>query len=217
MADAPDRHDPIHGKIIHVYDGIEEADNQLPRWWVATSLSAVLFAVGYWFYFHTFGVGQLPMEAYAEEMAAAAAKGGEVTPEMLDALAQSPAEVAEGGALFVTHCAVCHGAQAEGNIGPNLTDVAWIHGGDPMSIYATITDGVGAKGMPAWGATLGAQSVQRLTAYAISLRGTNVPGKEPQGEPWSPGAEAPAPAEAAPAGDAAAAGDAGVTAPGGAS
>src|SRR5690606_29145720 len=93
MADAPERYDEIHGKIVHVYDGIEEADNQLPKWWVATSLFAVLFGVGYWFYFHTFAVGKLPMEAYAEQMAAAAAASGEVTPELLDAMSQSGPEV----------------------------------------------------------------------------------------------------------------------------
>ncbi|MEO6420141.1 MAG: c-type cytochrome, partial [Polyangiaceae bacterium] len=71
-----------------------------------------------------------------------------------------------------------------GTIGPNLTDSYWIHGGAPDKIYATIHDGVLAKGMPAWGAQLGNSQVQSLTAFVLTLRDTNVAGgKPPQGEP----------------------------------
>ena len=36
--------------------------------------------------------------------------------------------------------------------------------------------------MPSWGAILGQDGVKCLTAYLLTLRGTNVPGKPPQGE-----------------------------------
>ena len=66
--------------------------------------------------------------------------------------------------------------------GPNLTDSAWIHGGAPLQIHTTITNGVVEKGMLAWGPILGPTKVQQVAAYVLSIRDTNVDGgKEPQG------------------------------------
>lgn len=181
------RHDEIQGEIIHVYDGIEEADNSLPNWWLATFYGAVVFAAIYWFAYHELGALKGPTELYAAEVARRAASGGTVTNESLEAMSQSSAEVNAGHALFTQHCVSCHGANAEGVIGPNLTDGSWIHGGDAINIHDTIRDGVNGKGMPPWGPVLGANNVRRLAAYVVSVRGTNRPGKEAQGEPWTPG------------------------------
>jgi cytochrome c oxidase cbb3-type subunit 3 len=181
------RTDEIQGEIVHVYDGIEEADNQLPLWWLFTFYAAIVFAAFYWFHYHEFEVSQSPAEAYAAEVASRANRGGVVSAEMLDALARSSAEVSEGRTIFVAQCAVCHGSRGEGNIGPNLTDDAWIHGGSSMQIHSTIADGVMDKGMPAWGASLGPEAVRRATAFVLSLRNTNVPGKPAQGTPFAAG------------------------------
>jgi cytochrome c oxidase cbb3-type subunit 3 len=190
------RKDPIQGQIIHVYDGIEEADNDLPRWWLYSLYAAIFFAAGYWFYYHEFEIGPLPLDQYTAEVSAAADSSGEVTAELLAALASSSDEVERGRGLFGEHCAVCHGDSGQGNIGPNLTDDRWLHGGAAMSIHTTIRDGVGAKGMPAWGPTLGPSSVRSLAVFVASIRDTNVPGKEPQGEVWT-GEAAPSAAEEA--------------------
>lgn len=181
------RKDEIQGEIVHVYDGIEEADNQLPLWWLFTFYAAIAFAVFYWFYYHEFEIGPSPTEVYASDVAARADQGGEVTADVLDALARSSAEAAAGGTIFAEQCAVCHGARGEGNIGPNLTDDAWLHGGDPVAIHTTIAAGVMDKGMPAWGNTLGPQAVRRVTAFVLSIRNTRVQGKPPQGTPYTPG------------------------------
>lgn len=186
------RHDEIQGEIIHVYDGIEEADNQLPNWWLLTFYGAIVFAVVYWFAYHELGTLKGPTEVYAAEVARRAAAGGTVDNATLEALAQSSAEVNAGHALFTQYCVSCHGPNAEGaTIGPNLTDGFWIHGGNAIDIHTTITNGVNGKGMPPWGPVLGANKVRQLAAYIVSVRGTNRPGKEPQGEPWTPGAGSP--------------------------
>lgn len=185
------RHDEIQGEIIHVYDGIEEADNQLPRWWLFTFYGAVVFAVFYWFAYHELGTLKSPPEVYAAEMERRAAAGGTVTNESLEAMAQSASDVTAGAALFTQYCVSCHGANAEGaTIGPNLTDGFWIHGGSGMDIHTTITNGINGKGMPPWGPVLGAGKVRQLAAYVISVRGTNhAGGKEAQGDPWPPAAD----------------------------
>lgn len=178
------RHDEIQGEIIHVYDGIEEADNELPRWWLLTLFGSMVFAWAYWFYFHGFGVGNLPRQQYAIDFAAAASEGGEVTSDLIDALAGDPSAVSAGEGIYTAQCAVCHRADGGGDIGPNLTDDYWIHGGSGRAIYNTIYDGVLTAAMPAWGRTLGATSVQQVAAYLTTLRGTNVDGKEAEGERW---------------------------------
>ena len=180
------RHDAIQGEIIHVYDGIEEADNELPLWWLWTFYGAIVFAVFYWFAYHEFEAAPLPPQEYAIALQERAS-GGEVSEELLVALANDPEAVSAGQALFGEHCAVCHRERGEGNIGPNLTAPFWIHGGGPTDIHATIDEGQLQNGMPAWGPTLGGESVQQLTAFVLSIRDTNLEGKEPQGERWVPG------------------------------
>lgn len=194
----PIRTDAIQGDVVHIYDGIEEADNRLPRWWLATFFGAIGFAAAYWFVFHLFAIGAHPLAAYTEARLAAMDRGGPVTDDELVALAADRQMVAEGRARFASTCATCHGADAEGKIGPNLTDDHWLHGGAPTEIYATIAGGVDGKGMQPWKPTLGAGGCKQVAAYLLSIRGTARPGRPPEGERWIP--PAPPPAVAPPAG-----------------
>ena len=64
--------DPTHGTadgIVAVYDGIEEMDNHLPRWWLAIFFGSIVFAFGYWFLFETTGLALNPGEVFCQEMA----------------------------------------------------------------------------------------------------------------------------------------------------
>jgi cytochrome c oxidase cbb3-type subunit III len=188
MSDA-NRTDEIQGEILHVYDGIEEADNNLPTWWLLTFYGAVVFGLIYWFYYHEYAIGQLQPQKYAAAVAAAEAERSIVTDESLDALALDGSAVAAGSQIFATQCMACHDTKAQGRVGlgPNLTDKYWIHGGAPTNIHATVTNGVSAKGMPAWAPILGEEGVKQVVAYVLTLRNTEVPGVEPQGEIWEPG------------------------------
>ena len=180
-----EKHDPIQGRIVHEYDGILEADNRLPRWWLFTFYAAVVFSMGYWFYYQEFKAGKSPLQDYYAEQAEAAEKSGvDPSEDELLALSQGPA-LESGRQLFAANCVACHEAKGQGKIGPNLTDAAWLHGGDPIAIFKTVREGVPAKGMPAWGPTLGRAGVSQVAAFVLTLRGTNVPGKAPEGQPDS--------------------------------
>lgn len=178
-------------KIFHVYgDGVQEADNALPNWWLAILYGTMAFGAIYWLAAESFKTVPSPGAAYQAEMEKVAAEeaarvkaAGAVTDDGLRAMAKDPKSVAEGQATFTSTCAPCHGANAGGAIGPNLTDEFWLHGGAPTKIYGTIKDGFTAKGMPAWGPALGEDRVRTVAAYVLTLHNTNVAGgKGPQGE-----------------------------------
>jgi cytochrome c oxidase cbb3-type subunit 3 len=174
--------------VVHTYDDISEFDNHLPNWWLYTLYGAMVFALGYLGHYHVFHSGLSSTEAYEREMAAdraaaaERARAGAVTPEALLTLSRDPATVRQGREVFTQNCVACHAPTGGGGIGPNLTDRFWINGGAPDRVYRSVTDGVPARGMPAWGPQLGARRVQSTVAYLLTLRNTNVPGgKAPQG------------------------------------
>lgn len=180
------QNDPIQHKVVHVYDDIEEEDNRLPNWWVAILVGSIVFSFGYWFVYHTAKLRPQPREVYEQrvaELVAARIAANPSSPEAIVALSKDPEAVAAGAEVFRTTCAACHGLRGEGIIGPNLTDRYWIHGARPEDVLKAVTEGFATKGMPGWGPMLGPERSIRAAAYVLTLRNTNVPGKEPQGEP----------------------------------
>ena len=194
-----DKHDEIQGAIVHEYDGILEADNRLPLWWLITFYGAIAFSLVYWFTYHEFEALPTPSAAYAQALLEGGSDG-EADAETLEMLANDPGAVAGGQEAFLTTCAACHGQRAEGLIGPNLTDDRWLHGGSSTDMYRAIRTGIapelakleGSAGMPPWGPQLGERRVRSVVAYLLSIRDTNEAGRGPEGERYSPGAEAEA-------------------------
>jgi cytochrome c oxidase cbb3-type subunit III len=177
-----DEHDEQQDRVVHEIDGIEEYDNQLPRWWLYSLYATMVFAAGYWFVYHSGAFADSPQQAYQTELAQKAKETGTVSPELLSALASNPSVVEQGKQVFTSTCVACHRSDGGGTVGPNLTDDYWLHGGTPDRIYKTVSDGVPDKGMPAWKPQLGGDRVQAVTAYVLTLKNKNVPGgKAPQG------------------------------------
>ena len=179
--------------LDHTYDGIQEYDNPMPRWWVITFWATIVFAILYVLNVPWVGKGPGRIADYdadvakAQAVRAATEPAGAPTPEALAALAANPATIADGKQVFATYCAACHRPDGGGQIGPNLTDDAWIHGGTLVEIRTTIHDGVLAKGMPEWGKVLKPEQVNSAAAYVKSLAGTNPPNpKPPEGVKSSP-------------------------------
>jgi len=95
--------------------------------------------------------------------------------EVSNPLEGNPEAIAEGKRLFVSmNCAGCHGYDAAGGMGPNLTDSYWRYGGVPSSIYKSIFEGR-PQGMPAWGRALPAQDIWKIVAYIQTLGGALTP------------------------------------------
>lgn len=202
--------DPL---LDHSYDGIQEYDNPLPTWWTSLFWITIVFSGLYAVYFH-FGHGKLEIEAYNDDMVAyydlqaqQLLGLGEIKESTLLGLIDDDAMMAGGAQLFASKCAQCHGDEAQGKIGPNLTDDHWLHGGRLTDIYHTVTEGVPSKGMLPWKNQLSPAEILSVSAYVGSLRGSNPsPAREPQGEPFEYDAQAilaeEAAAEAAETGEA---------------
>lgn len=96
------------------------------------------------------------------------------------AVLASPEARERGRALFVTHCALCHGERGDGEglrregldrRPRNFTDRSWRQSTSPRRVFFAIREGIAGTAMPAWG-ILSDQDAWDLTAYVLSLGGT---------------------------------------------
>jgi cytochrome c oxidase cbb3-type subunit 3 len=191
--------------LDHSYDGIEEFDNPLPRWWVLLFWVTIVATPLYILYFH-FGPGMLSIERYDAQMLEFYDKQaqellalGEVKESTLAGLMGDASMMNGGKKIFQSKCSPCHGMFAEGAIGPNLTDSHWLHGPQLLDIYRTVREGVPEKGMVSWERQLRPAELLAVSSYVGSLHGSNPPNaKTPQGTP----SERQPPADGEPAGGA---------------
>lgn len=178
--------------LDHDYDGIRELDNPLPRWWVITFYLTIIFSIPYYLAYTFFDAKSID-ESFSEEVAAvkelqdaAELKKGKFSMDEYKVIV-ADASIMKGAAkVYKRKCKACHGPDGGGGVGPNLADHFWIHGnGSLESKYDVLNRGVVAKGMPAWGITLGKDKVYAVLKYIDDFKGTS-PGnpKEAQGEEY---------------------------------
>ncbi len=170
----------------HTYDGIHEYDKRLPNWWLFTLYGAIIFSIGYWAYYHWtdhMEHGWVRVQQQIEAVKLAALGQGEPPSAIqLWNFSRDASIVAAGEKTYKSTCVACHGENLEGGIGQNLVDAEWVHGGDPLSIFNTVRDGVLDKGMPTWGPVLGQQRIAEVVAYIISKNPTIEKPAEPANE-----------------------------------
>lgn len=83
-----------------------------------------------------------------------------------------------GQRLFLQNCSQCHGSDARGQKGfPNLTDDAWLYGGEPEAIVTSLMQGRVGQ-MPGWKDVLGEDGVREVVSYTLSLSGRSVNARE---------------------------------------
>ncbi|MBN8631813.1 MAG: cytochrome-c oxidase, cbb3-type subunit III [Rhodobacterales bacterium] len=146
----------------HSWDGIEEYNNPLPRWWVWVFYATIVWGVGYTIAYPAWPLitgatpGLLGASTRADvevEIAAVDKANAEIKDKLiaadLNAIGADPelANFAEraGAAVFRTNCAQCHGSGAAGFEGkgyPNLLDDDWLWGGTMEDIHLTVTHGI---------------------------------------------------------------------------
>ena len=166
----------------HEWDGdLAELNNPLPQWWMILFWITIVFSLGYLVLYPGLGGYQGVLRwtsggQYVAERDAADAEYGPIFRKYatmdVKAIARDPAARAIGERLFLTYCSQCHGSDARGSKGyPDLTAGAWLYGGEPEALLATILDGR-AGVMPALGEAIGGkEGTLDMAHYVLSLSG----------------------------------------------
>ena len=163
MCAKPIKHEPRQVETTgHQWDGIEELNNPLPRWWVWVFYATIVWGIGYTVAYPAWPLitgatpGLLGASTRADvevEIAAVDAANAPIKAKLvaadLNAIGTDPelATFAEnaGAAVFRTNCSTCHGSGAAGFEGkgyPNLLDDDWLWGGTMEDIHLTIRHGI---------------------------------------------------------------------------
>lgn len=175
-----DDDDPENKTTGHTYDGIQEYDNPLPKWWFQLFVGTLIFTAIYLALYPGLGswkglLGWTSANQLEREEEKAQEQFGAIYQEFaampVEEVAQDPRALKMGTRIFANNCAVCHGADAGGNYGfPDLTDTDWLYGGTPDAIKHSITYGRMGS-MPAWGDIIGEDNVVAAAEYVMSLSG----------------------------------------------
>lgn len=183
--------------VGHEWDGIEELNTPLPRWWLWSFYATILWGVAFMVFYPAW-----PLKDRATEGLLGWTSTGELEQEMAEqqqrmapiraaiagadiaTLQNNPAlfsQAVEGGrAAFRMHCVQCHGSGAAGSPGyPNLNDDDWLWGGRLEDIHFTITHGIRQpehaptriSQMPAFGQALPADQIADLTSFVRAVSG----------------------------------------------
>jgi len=179
----------------HDADGIQEFDNNLPRWWLYGFYLIIGLSVVYMFYYHVYtgpdwnilwyGAKTQEAEYRAELKNAEALRANAPKSEaVVFTLLTDNASLDKGKEIYNSTnslCMTCHREDLGGAVGPNLTDDNWIHGCSIEEIIASIKSGFPDKGMLPYGSTnkLSNTELQQLASYIISMRGSNPPDPKP--------------------------------------
>jgi cytochrome c oxidase cbb3-type subunit 3 len=135
----------------HKWDGIEELNNPLPRWWLGLFIITIIFAVVYLYFYPGLGNYEgsfkwTQQSQFETELAENRKKQDAYFVEFSDldvnALANNAKAMDTAERLFLNNCSACHGSSAQGAKGfPNLVDDDWLYGGDAKEIVASIANG----------------------------------------------------------------------------
>ncbi|MDF1669564.1 MAG: cytochrome-c oxidase, cbb3-type subunit III [Roseovarius sp.] len=182
----------------HVWDGIEEYNNPLPRWWLWVLYACIAWGIWYVIAYPAWPMINQATAGYkgwstraniAVELAEAEAANAEINAKLasteLTMIAKDPElqsyAASAGNAVFKTWCAQCHGSGAAGTKGyPNLLDNDWLWGGDVDAIHTTIRHGVRSDDdddtryseMPKFGEILEQEEITQVVNFVMSLSGT---------------------------------------------
>jgi cytochrome c oxidase cbb3-type subunit 3 len=183
--------------VGHEWDGIEELNTPLPRWWLYTFYATILFSLVYVVLYPAWPMidsatrgtlgwssrGDLTREMRAADAARAGVRA-QIAATDIEALPGNPqlmqAAIAGGAAAFKVNCVQCHGAGAAGSPGyPNLNDNDWLWGGTLTDIQTTLVHGIRwdaspetrTNFMPAFEGVLQPAEANAVAAHVLSLSG----------------------------------------------
>lgn len=144
----------------HSWDGIEEYNNPLPRWWLWTFYATIIWGIAYTIAYPAWPgikgatqglLGYSTREEVAKDIQTFADANADIEAQLASAdltTVQPGSPLYDyarnaGAAVFRTNCSQCHGSGAAGAVGyPNLLDDDWLWGGTVEDIRYTIAHGI---------------------------------------------------------------------------
>lgn len=200
MAKDPNKKNQDPDTTGHSWDGIEEFNNPLPRWWVWVFYATIVWGIWYTAAYPAWPLISGATEGYkgwstranvAEQIAEAEAANAGINEKLasveLASITGDPElsgyAASAGKAVFNTWCVQCHGREGQGAVGyPTLSDDDWLWGGSMEDIHTTVTVGVRDASdedwlrqseMPAFGADglLSDEELDQVVNYVMSLSG----------------------------------------------
>ncbi|MBY6003513.1 cytochrome-c oxidase, cbb3-type subunit III [Salipiger bermudensis] len=205
MSDKHKKDDHDYETTGHSWDGIEEYNKPLPKWWLMIFYACIVWGVGYtiaypaWPGVRTATAGLLGWSTRGNVEQAIQDHEAELAPINERLASAELTEIAgdpelntyaqnAGAAVFRTWCAQCHGSGAAGAKGyPNLLDDDWLWGGTIEDIHYTVTAGIRNEdtdeeyirqsAMPAFGRDdlLSGEEIDQVVNFVMTLSG-----EEPQ-------------------------------------
>lgn len=165
-----------HKHPVHNFDGItENRVNSPPAYFNVLFYGLVIWGVAFMAYFLFSGWSsdaefQEKMASHQEQaQQQAPPPAADKAPAAAASGEKHPADAAAGADLFAQSCAMCHGAEGKGGIGPDLTSANYIYGNSTAAVKESITNGR-PKGMPAFGNQLSQEQIDNLVAHVLSLQ-----------------------------------------------
>lgn len=182
----------------HSWDGIEEYNNPLPRWWLWTFYLTIIWGIGYTIAYPAWPLakeatagllGYSTRAEVAEKIASFEEMNAAVEAELAAADVTEVAvgtdvhnyAINAGAAVFRANCSQCHGSGAAGNVGyPNLLDNDWLWGGTVDEIAYSIQHGIRNETydaryseMPKFGADelLSDEEISQVVEHVLAISG----------------------------------------------
>ncbi len=150
----------------------EDGHSGIPKGWLLTYFGVIIWGIWYIWAFTPELAGWSQQASY--EQAAETVKKEEKPVLYENPYEKDPKAIEVGRGLFADNCAVCHGEDLKGGVGPDLT-AHLNYGETDKDKYISIFEGR-PGGMPGFGDQLGRDRIWKVLAYVDSVREY---GKEP--------------------------------------
>lgn len=181
----------------HSWDGIQEYNNPLPRWWVWVFYLTIVWGIWYTIAYPAWPMIKGATQGYlgfstranvAAEITAVEEQNAALTSQLaaieLSDLSMHPElkqfAINGGAAVFRANCSQCHGSGAAGFTGyPNLLDNDWLWGGSIEEIAYTVSNGIRNEQspdarwveMPAFGDILDDGEIDAVVNHLLNISG----------------------------------------------
>ncbi|HYA88758.1 MAG TPA: c-type cytochrome [Nitrospirota bacterium] len=156
------------------YDGIEEREegkSKMPLGMTVLFAGLIIFGICYMYFFSPQTTGWSQLTQYQRHIEVL--RQNVTIPETKETARPGEAEkggaadLALGRALYRGNCAMCHGENFEGGIGPALGGPKFIYGNRLVDYIRVISAGT-PKGMPSFSSQLSPEKIRAVATYAFS-------------------------------------------------